>query len=195
MSGKLERIHIEDYPVVKKWLDEGGIAYNGKVYKGYAQIQKRSDQGDTPYNLRNCAYWEDFSKPKIIFQEIVQESQFYLDSKGEFLCNDTGRIIIGDNLFYLLGILNSKLFFYAVKHFYGGGALGERGVRMKHTFFQNYPCIPYNSEIEDLAKCMSDNWNESLDLQLNETIYNLYELTDDEKQTIEFEFQHCDKLR
>ena len=188
LNGKLERIHIEDYPAVKKWLDEGGIAYNGKLYKGYAQIQQRSDQGDTPYNLRNCAYLEDFSKPKILFQEMVQESQFYLDSEGKFLCNDTGRIIIGDNLFYLLGILNSKLFFYAVKHFYGGGALGKHGVRMKHTFFQNYPCIPYNFEIEHLAKCLSEDWIESLDSQLNETIYNLYGLTDDEKQTIELEF-------
>ncbi len=35
--------------------------------------------------------------------------------------------------------MNSSLFFYAVKTFYGGGAFGESGVRMKHTFFNQFP--------------------------------------------------------
>ena len=42
-----ERINIEDYPAVKMHLD----SY-------YAKIAKREDQGDTPYNLRCCAYWD-----------------------------------------------------------------------------------------------------------------------------------------
>ena len=41
----IKRIHIEDYPAVKAHLD---------LY--YPQLEKRADQGDTPYNLRNCAY-------------------------------------------------------------------------------------------------------------------------------------------
>jgi hypothetical protein len=40
------------------------------------------------------------------------------------MCNDTGRIIVGKNINFIIGILNSKLFFYSVKHFYGGGVLG-----------------------------------------------------------------------
>ena len=58
---------------------------------------------------------EDFNKPKIIFQEIVQSSQFMYDETIHFMCNDTGRIIVGSHLPFVLGILNSKLFFYAVK--------------------------------------------------------------------------------
>ena len=46
----IKRIHIEDYPAVKAHLD---------LY--YPQLEKRADQGDTPYNLRNCAYIEDYS--------------------------------------------------------------------------------------------------------------------------------------
>ncbi|MGP1508249.1 MAG: TaqI-like C-terminal specificity domain-containing protein, partial [Sphaerochaeta sp.] len=61
IKDKIERIHIEDYPSVKNHLD-----------KYWKKIEKRADQGDTPYNLRNCAYTDDFSKPKIMYSEIVQ---------------------------------------------------------------------------------------------------------------------------
>ena len=45
IKGKLERIHIEDYPAVKAHFD-----------LFWDKIKDRADQGDTPYNLRNCAY-------------------------------------------------------------------------------------------------------------------------------------------
>ena len=49
IKGKLERIHIEDYPAVKAHLDQY-----------WDKISTRADKGDTPYNLRNCAYLEVF---------------------------------------------------------------------------------------------------------------------------------------
>ena len=55
IRGKLERVHIEDYPAIKTHLDQY-----------WDRISKRADKGDTPYNLRNCAYLEDFSKPKML---------------------------------------------------------------------------------------------------------------------------------
>ncbi|MCB5020476.1 restriction endonuclease, partial [Streptococcus mutans] len=42
-------ININDYPAVKKHLD---------CY--WNEINKRQDKGDTPYNLRRCAYMDDF---------------------------------------------------------------------------------------------------------------------------------------
>ena len=124
----IKPIDIADYPAIKKHLD---------TY--YPQLEKRADKGETPYNLRNCAYIEDFSKQKIIFQEMVQEPSFILDEKGDYMCLDTARIIVGEELDLLLTIMNSKLFFYSIKTFYGGGGLGETGVRMKLTFFENFP--------------------------------------------------------
>ncbi|KAA6313389.1 hypothetical protein EZS27_035831, partial [termite gut metagenome] len=89
---------------------------------------------------------EDFSKQKIIFQEMVQESSFMFDKEGAFFCLDTGRIIIGENIEYLISILNSRLFFFAVKKFYGGGGLGALGVRMKHTFFDRFSIPILNTD-------------------------------------------------
>ena len=174
IRGKLERIHIEDYPAVKAHLDQY-----------WDKISKRADKGETPYNLRNCAYLEDFSKPKIVFQEIVQESQFFYDMDGRFICNDTCRIIVGKELSFLLGVLNSKLFFYAIKHFYGGGGLGEHGIRMKHTFFQNFPCIQYNSTIDKLVKELTEKKDAKVENQIENNIYNLYGLTPQEIQMVE----------
>ncbi|WP_302346473.1 Eco57I restriction-modification methylase domain-containing protein, partial [uncultured Alistipes sp.] len=52
IKGKLERIHIEDYPSIKQHIDNY-----------WDKIESRTDQGDTAYNLRNCAYLDEFSKP------------------------------------------------------------------------------------------------------------------------------------
>ena len=123
---------------------------------------------------------EDFSKPKILFQEIVQESQFMIDTKGTFFCNDTGRIIVGEGLYHLLGILNSTLFFYAVKTFYGGGILGDHGVRMKHTFFEKFPCIPVSAAISSIAESLSHRFDPKKHNRLEEVIFASYGLTNDE---------------
>ena len=101
------------------------------------------------------------------------------------MCNDTSRIIVGKEISFLLGVLNSKLFFYAIKHFYGGGVLGEHGIRMKHTFFQNFPCIPYNSSIDKLAKELCKKKDAEVESQIEKDIYNLYGLTSQEIQVIE----------
>ena len=57
IKNKLPRIDINDYPAVKTHLDQY-----------WDRISTRADKGDTPYNLRNCAYLEDFSKPKVMWK-------------------------------------------------------------------------------------------------------------------------------
>ena len=173
VKGKMPRIDINDYPAVKTHLDQY-----------WDKISVRADKGDTPYNLRNCAYLEDFSKPKIVFQEIVQESQYCYDETAHFMCNDTCRIIVGANLPFLLGVLNSKLFFYSVKKFYGGGVLGDHGIRMKHTFFCNFPCLPYNAEIEREALKLSVHCDDLQAERLDELLFSLYSLSREETTEI-----------
>ena len=134
-------------------------------------------------------YWEDFSKPKIIFQEIVQNSQFLYDETIHYMCNDTGRIIVGAQLPFILGVLNSKLFFYAVKKFYSGGVLGEHGIRMKHTFFGNFPCLSYNKQIENAAKELSYKFNTNTADKTDKLIFSAYSLTKEEISEIQGEFK------
>lgn len=170
VRGSKKRIVIDDYPIIKKRLDE---------YKN--QLIKRLDQGDSPYNLRNCAYLEEFQKPKIIYQEMVQQSCFYYDKAGYFYCNDTARIITGEHLEYLTALLNSKLFFFAVKVYYGGGALGSTGIRMKHTFFEKFPAILPSKKsnlsfFTTLIQFSKENYKDSIVFEnvVDGIVFNLY---------------------
>jgi hypothetical protein len=43
----IKPVNINKYPAIKKHLD-----------KYYPELEKRQDKGDTPYNLRNCAYMD-----------------------------------------------------------------------------------------------------------------------------------------
>ena len=174
-SEKAERAFKEQYPAVyshmlqyKEPLSKRNKAETGIRYEWYAMQRW------------GAKYWEDFNKPKIIFQEIVQSSQFLYDERTHYMCNDTGRIIVGKHLPFILGVLNSKIFFYAVKKFYGGGVLGEHGIRMKHTFFGNFPCLPYNRQIENISQQLSNQYDIDLANQLDDFIYSLYSLTKEE---------------
>ena len=68
----------------------------------------RADKGDTPYNLRNCAYMDDFNKQKIVWIELTDHPNFALDEKGYYI-NNTVFFMTGENLKYILAFLNSKI--------------------------------------------------------------------------------------
>ena len=67
--GNIPAIDVNDYPIVKRHLD-----------KFYAQLEKRHDKGNTPYNLRNCAYHEEFEKAKIVYPETTHAANFFYDN-------------------------------------------------------------------------------------------------------------------
>ena len=184
---------VDDYlaDFCKQKLSQTGkfIIINGKelTINGKKEKARKKTSNKWFETQDSISYWEDFDKPKIIFQEIVQSSQFFYDDSIHYMCNDTCRIIVGTHLPFILGILNSKLFFYAVKKFYGGGVLGEHGIRMKHTFFGNFPCLPYNKQIEDAAKELTNGCNTCIADQTDKLIFSAYSLTKKEISEIESE--------
>lgn len=192
LKSKIPPIDIEKYPALKSHLDSH-----------WNTIATRSDQGDTPYHLRNCAYLEDFEKEKIVYGEIVQEPRFYLDNGecelGYFYAEATSFILIGEHLRYLLGMLHSKLITFAFKTFYAGGGLGESGYRYKKAFIERLPIPKITEKNQELADKITDcakaileakekdpkaNTQE-LEKEIDALVYQLYNLTDEEIKTIE----------
>ncbi|MXV14019.1 Eco57I restriction-modification methylase domain-containing protein [Hufsiella ginkgonis] len=185
-------ININDYPAIKRWLDYGGIAYNGKIYEGYKQIEKRADQGDTPYNLRNCVYMEDFSKQKIVWGNLNLKASYAI-APGELFVNAPCPMIVPASK-YLLSVLNSKL-----ADFYIRTLAKKRGggyIEYKPTFIERLP-VPIISDdrqkqfaslVEIRNNTSRDNCsNASIEKDINELIYELYNLTKEEIDVIELQ--------
>ncbi len=189
---KIPPIDIEKYPAIKTHLDAH-----------WDTIATRSDQGDTPYHLRNCTYLEDFEKEKIVYGEIVQEPRFYLDNGecklGYFYAEATSFILTGEHLHYLLGMLHSKLITFAFKTFYAGGGLGESGYRYKKAFIERLPIPKITPQNQELADKITDGAKaileakekdpkantQKLEKEIDALVYQLYNLTDEEIKIIE----------
>lgn len=170
IRGQLDKIDVNEYPEIKKHLD---------CY--YENLVKRTDKGSTPYNLRNCAYLNKLRQPKIIWQAISKKTDFALDFYGEFICDVTSYFMVGENLEYLLAILNSKLFNYAIMHIYLDGDT----FKSKNSIIQNF-CVPQVDEnvitsIKSIvSKIFEDNTRIELINKIDHIVYHLYELTYDE---------------
>ncbi len=74
--------------------------------------RKRQDQGEFWWELRACDYYDILDQPKIIFPDICKGPRFMLDTSGCYLAN-TAYCLGADDRF-LLGILNSKVFWFAI---------------------------------------------------------------------------------
>ena len=85
VRGRIPRINIEDYPTVKAHLDQY-----------WDKIEKRADQGDTPYNLRNCAYLDLFFQPHICWKAVGKKLAFSLVEGGVFLTAPASFISAGE---------------------------------------------------------------------------------------------------
>ena len=145
IRNKLPRIDINDYPAVKTHLDQY-----------WDRISTRTDKGDTPYNLRNCAYLEDFSKPKVVYMEIQTDNP---EEGYPFPCYsyDDNRCIVLNTAYimssettdprYVLGILNSRLGKFLVKLYVI--QLQERQFRMLSQYVMNFPIAHPTKEQEN----------------------------------------------
>ncbi len=174
---------INDYPNLYKYL----LKYENKA-------RKRADQGDHWTNLRNCAYLDKFTQPKIIFSEIVSTPQFYYDEEG-YYPEATVFFISGKHLKYLTALLNSKAVTFFFKTFYMGGELVGK-IRYKKAFLEKVPFpIPLNkieniieNLVNEILKMKQNNPNidiSKLEKEIDLLVYELYELTEDEIKIVE----------
>lgn len=176
IRGKLERIHIEDYPAIKAHLDQY-----------WDRISKRADKGDTPYNLRNCAYLEDFSKPKIMYPNMTKYLPFYYDEQG-FYQNDKSFMITGTHVSYLAAFLNSSLFKFCFRDNFPELLGGTRELRK--IFFYKTPVLQvsdYTNEIfREKVNAIQSNYTKEQAKEIDTLLFDLYNLTDEERRQIGF---------
>ena len=175
----------KDYPSLIPYFEQFGDKF-----------KNRGEQGATYYNLRNCAYIMKYEAPKIIYADIVQDQgKFFYDTE-KYYTNDTAFLITGDNLVYLVGVLNSKAFSFFYKQFYCGGALGNKGLRFKRDYLMRVP-IPIGTESQQkeivslvtaiLSQKKDNSFADTLDKEtaIDRIVYRLYDLTEEDIKIIE----------
>ncbi len=170
--------------------------------------RKRQDQGQYWWELRSCDYYEYFDRPKIIFPDICKGPRFYLDQSGIYLANTAYCLGVDDP--YLLGILNSKLFWFAISNISipFGIRAGEYRYRLIYQYMEKVPIrvIDENNKgdkakhdrmkalvdqmltfLKKMADIKTDHEKNSLqrhidavDQQIDQLVYELYGLTEKE---------------
>ncbi len=174
-------INIEDYPDIKEYLDQY-----------LPQLIKREDKGYTPYNLRSCAYMDDFSKRKIIYPEITKFINFYCDNE-HFVTNNKCFILTGEHIEFLTAFLNSSLFKYCFLDNFPELLGGTRELRK--IFLEKIPVRQIDSntnklfsdkvsELQRKASCFTQTKN--LEMEIDNMIFDLYQLTEEERKIIGF---------
>ena len=192
-SQEAENVFVEDYPSIYSHLQQ---------YQDRLSNRNRSETGIRYewYALQRCAatYHSEFNKKKIIWQEIAKIGSFLID-KDNFYSLDTTRILTGENLTYLVGILNSMFFLYAFKNYYAGGHLGSKGVRFKSEFMKGFPIPPITNENQHIATQIEDIVEQILvvkqadpdadtsefENEIDTLVYELYNLTEKEIAIVE----------
>ena len=172
ICGEIERIHIEDYPAIKQHLD---------YY--WDKIEPRADQGETAYNLRNCAYLDDFSRPKIIWKRVGSIIRFSYDEKGVFGLDST-CFATGKHIPYLCCVLNSSMGHYLLNGAPRTGT-GDLLISVQAVEPVRVPVIDdsYESFI-DLVRRFITNPSSELDDEIDNIIFDLYGLNPAEREYI-----------
>jgi len=176
-------ININEFPVILRHLS-----------KYQERLEKRWDKGDYWWELRSCSYYDEFEKPKILFPDIAKESRWAFTSEPLIIANTAYMIPLDDR--YLLGLMNSKLIYF----FYSkiAAVLGDakKGGRLR-WIFQDVKKIPIASStdktvfIEIVNKILAIKNKRpqeditDLENQLDQLVYQLYGLTEEEIAIVE----------
>lgn len=185
---KVEAINIKHYPSLKKHFDEF-----------YPQLEKRADKGLTPYNLRNCAYLDEFEKEKIVWNPVSGEYLFSYIKEHIFFNNSLFMMTLDVfSLKYILAFMNSNCYKWLITLKTNLIQTGSYAYGAKDKI-ERLPIPKINSKNEKLAnelinlvdeilkaKEQDKNANtQELENKINSLVYKLYNLTEDEIKIIE----------
>ncbi|EAL1510512.1 class I SAM-dependent DNA methyltransferase [Campylobacter jejuni] len=185
---KVEVINIEYYPSLKKHFDEF-----------YPQLEKRTDKGLTPYNLRNCAYLDEFEKEKIVWNPVSGEYLFSYIKEHIFFNNSLFMMTLDVfSLKYILAFMNSNCYKWLITLKTNLIQTGSYAYGAKDKI-ERLPIPKINSKNEKLAnelinlvdeilkaKEQDKNVNtQELENKINSLVYKLYNLTEEEIKIIE----------
>lgn len=205
-------MEIQKYPAIREYLSQwkteltpknSSTDKSGRKPGNYAWYEIQDD----------VAYFANFEGPKIIFPDICKAPRFSLDNGGNYLTNTAYALAVDD--LYLLGILNSRLFWFAIANISipFGVRAGEYRYRLVYQYMEKVPIRVIDSKdrvaraqrdkVVKLVEQMIDICKQvaatktphantalerrivAIDRQIDELVYELYGLNDEEVRIIE----------
>lgn len=172
-------INIEDYPAIKTHLD-----------LFYPLLVKRTDKGNTPYNLRNCAYMDDFYKPKMLWAETMRVHKntfdkyprFGLDIGDSCLSDKTCFFATGSDICYITAILNSFIGKYLC--YQSVSILDDGGFLMQKIFIEKISIPAANNETVNKIVKLVESRPPDFENEIDCIVKNIYDFSDNELQFI-----------
>jgi type I restriction-modification system DNA methylase subunit len=205
-------VDINKYPAIREHLSQWKEDLTPKRDKSAKRGRKPGSY--QWYEIQDdVAYYEAFDAPKLIFPDIAKGPRFCLDTDGHYLTNTA--YCLGTDDLYLLGVLNSRLFWFAISNISipFGIRAGQYRYRLIYQYMEKVPIrvIDDNNasdklerdRIVDLVaqtlalhrqlaaaktpheKTALQNQIDATDRQIDRLVYELYGLTDEEIRIVE----------
>ena len=181
-SDKAEKAFKEQYPAVyshmlqyKEPLSKRNKAETGIRYEWYAMQRW------------GAKYWEDFSKPKIIYPNMTKYMPFVFDDKS-YVTNQKCFIITGKYIAFLTAFFNSSLFKFCFRDSFPELQGGTR--ELSKIFFDKIPVCKITDTQEKLFHEFIDDiqnkYTKDKATEIDTLIFDLYNLTSEEREAIGF---------
>ena len=153
--------------------------------------RNRGDKGDFWWELRACDYYDQFDRPKIMYQAFQVKPCFIYDEQGLY-CNNSMWIMPTDNK-ALLGILNSKMGWWLISKFC---TQIQNGYQLIWKYFGQIPIPSITPSQQQSIIALVDKilaakkadpradtsaWEDEID----KLVYELYGLTEEEIKVVE----------
>ena len=182
-SKKAEEAFKEQYSAVynhmlqyKEPLSKRNKAETGIRYEWYAMQRW------------GAKYWEDFSKPKILWKRVGSILRFCYN-ENEALGLDSTCFAIGNNIEFVCCVLNSPMGHYLLKDAPKTGT-GDLLISVQAVEPIKLPSVTHelNVELKKLLGIMIANCSDEIENEISQKIFNLYGLSREEQRYIEENF-------
>jgi adenine-specific DNA-methyltransferase len=182
------KINIDRYPGIKKYFENFGK----KRLQQTGEIGSRKKTSNHWFETQDTiSYWQEFEKPKIMYQKFQVRPCFIYDENGLY-CNDSMWIIPTDDK-VLLGILNSKLGWWLISKYC---TAIQNGYQLIWKYFSQIPIATGNEparkkiaklvdKILSIKKLAPTADTTSLEHEIDRLVYGLYGLTEEEIKIVE----------
>ena len=184
---------IEQYPAVKKYLLSFGIErleQTGKVHNVNGEkIKARKKTNNKWFETQDSiSYWEDFSKPKILWKRVGSILRFCYND-NEALGLDSTCFAIGNNIEFVCCVLNTPMGHYLLKDAPKTGT-GDLLISVQAVEPIKLPSVTHelNIEFKRLLEMMIANCSDDIENEISQKIFNLYGLSHEEQRYIEENF-------